>query len=252
MTMEWVEPFYSRQHVWLAEYYQAPLDELHRAVAAKIPHLASGPPGRVLELGAGGGQVAAATADLGYDVTAIDLVESAAAHARSLAASRPGWLAVITGDFYTVELEGAFEVVTYWDGFGLGTDDDQRRLLRRIAGWLNPGGRALIEVTTPWGASNLAGREQHLGEAVRRYDFDAEGCRMVDRWWPLGDETAAVSQSLRCYSPADLHLFLDGTGLRLVQVEPGGGIDAGSGEWVDQVPLGRALAYVAVLAPAST
>ncbi len=250
MSLDWVAPFYERQHDWLDEYREPTLNERHRAVAATIPRLASPPPGRVLELGAGGGQVAAATADLGYDVVAVELVTSAADHARSFTAeSRPGHLTVVTGDFYTVDLDGRFDVVTYWDGFGIGADADQRRLLRRIAAWLRPGGRALIEISVPWTWAARAGRQQQFARAGRRYAFDPEGSRMVDTWWPLGDESAAVSQLLRCYSPADLRLLLEGTGLRLHEIEPGGGFDPATGAWTDYAPLSWAISYVAVLAP---
>jgi cyclopropane fatty-acyl-phospholipid synthase-like methyltransferase len=248
MSMDWVEPFYVRQHTWLADYYQAAVNDRHRTIAAKIPRLASGPPGRVLELGAGGGQVAAATADRGFNVTAVELVEQAVAQARTLVPQeRAGQMTIVPGDFYTVEVAGAFDAVTYWDGFGIGSDADQRRLLRRVTGWLHAAGRALIEIYTPWFAAGLAGREQRFEQAVRRYSFDAEGCRMIDSWWPVDDEAAIVSQSLRCYSPADLRLLLEGTGLRLTHLEAGGGVDPDTGAWADTVPLDRAISYVAVL-----
>lgn len=251
MSLGWVAPFYERQHDWLDEYREPTLNERHRAVAAAIPRLATPPPGRVLELGAGGGQVAAATADLGYDVVAVELVARAADHARSFtAAPRPGQLTIVAGDFFTVDLNGRFDVITYWDGFGIGLDADQRRLLRRIAAWLRPVGRALIEISVPWTWAALAGREQQFARADRRYGFDPNGCRMVDTWWPLGDESAAVSQTLRCYSPADLRLLLEGTGLRLHEIEPGGGFDPGTGAWVNDAPLDWAISYVAVLTPA--
>ncbi|MDQ3694905.1 MAG: class I SAM-dependent methyltransferase [Chloroflexota bacterium] len=246
--MEWVAPFYARQHEWLPEYAESAVSERHRAIAARIGRLTSGPPGRVLELGAGGGHAAAATADLGYDVVAVELVERAAARARSLATEpRPGSMTVHRGDFYDIEVNGPFDVVCYWDGFGIGSDDDQRRLLRRIAGWLHPAGRALIDIFTPWYWANVAGKEQRLGDVARRYGFDADECRMVDEWWPLADQTALVGQSLRCYSPADLRLLLAGTGLGLVGIEPGGTIDETTGAWVERAPLARAMSYLAVL-----
>lgn len=252
MSLDWVAPFYERQHSWLDEYRETRLNARHRAIAAAIPRLASPPPGRVLELGAGGGQVAAATADLGYDVTAVELVPAAADHARTFAAEpRAGQLTVVTGDFATVDLAGRFDVVTYWDGFGTGADADQRRLLRRVAAWLRPEGRALIEVSVPWSWAALAGREQRFARAARRYAFDPDGCRLVDTWWPLGDEAAAVSQTLRCYSPADLRLLLEGTGLRLRAVEPGGGFAPVTGDWTDRASLAWAISYVAVLSPAA-
>jgi hypothetical protein len=45
-----------------------------------------------------------------------------------------GSLRAIEGDFYETEPPGKFDVVAYFDGFGIGTDEDQRRLLRRIVG----------------------------------------------------------------------------------------------------------------------
>ena len=48
---------------------------------------------------------------------------------------------MVRADFYTVALDGRFDVVCCWEVFGLGDDADQRRLLRRIeAEWLAPGG----------------------------------------------------------------------------------------------------------------
>jgi hypothetical protein len=37
---------------------------------------------------------------------------------------RAGSLQGIAGDFYAIELDGRFDVVAYFDGFGIGTDDD--------------------------------------------------------------------------------------------------------------------------------
>ena len=171
---------------------------------------------RVLELGAGGGQNAAAAADAGYDVIAVELVPASVAHARNLAqATRTGTLVVHKADFYTIDLEGPFDVVCYWDGFGVGSDADQRRLLRRIATWLAPDGHALIDISTPWYWAHAAGQEMQVGHAMRRYDFDADACRLLDTWWPVDDPDQRVTQYLRCYSPADLRLLLEGSGLRL-------------------------------------
>jgi len=112
--MEWVKIFYDFHQRWLAGYYLGPILDQHRD------------------------QAAAATADLGHEVVAVELVPAGAAHARMLA-SRPergGSLSVIEGDFYRVELAQTFDVVCYWDGFGIGSDADQRRLLRRMGtGW---------------------------------------------------------------------------------------------------------------------
>jgi SAM-dependent methyltransferase len=249
MDASWVRAFYAKQDEWVG-ISRDPITDMHRRNADLVRRLAGGRIGRVLELGAGGGQNAAALADLGYSVTAVELVASATENALVLAAQpRQGQLRVIVGDFYEVELPDRYDIVCYWDGFGVGSDDDQRRLLRRIAGWLVPGGFALIEVYTPWywsgiARSGMAGRETQFGGVCRRYGFDADGSRMLDTWWPVGREAEAVSQSLRCYSPADLQLLLKDTGLSLESVEPRGAYDPARDRFVEDAPLEEAMQYL--------
>ena len=68
---------------------------------------------------------------------------------------------------------------------------------------------------------------------------------MTERMWRIGHEDDAVTQSLRCYSPADLRLLLEGTGLSVVDVEPF--TDEGYSEPCE---LPDAMLYLATLAPA--
>lgn len=86
-----------------------------------------------------------------------------------------------------------------------------------------------------------------FGDATRRYGFDATGNRMLDMWWPNGRPGEALTQSLRCYEPADFHLLLEGTGLGLTGIEPGGAVDRVSGEYRSPVPLEHAMSYLARL-----
>ncbi|MEZ4860351.1 MAG: class I SAM-dependent methyltransferase [Caldilineaceae bacterium] len=246
--MNWVPDFYTKQSLW-AGTLEGDVEESHRQTAAQIEELAGSGTKRILELGAGGGQVAAAMADLGHDVVAVELVPLRLQKAALLAQTqRNGALTFIAGDFYEVDLDGRFDVVCYWDGFGIGADADQRRLLRRIASeWLTAEGCALIDVATPWYPAAVAGRGWAVGEAEREYGFDGDGCRWLDRWWPKGKPEEAVEQSTRCYSPADLRLLLESTGLTLQHVKPGGVMDWSAGKWLPAVPIGRAMSYVAKL-----
>lgn len=248
--MDWVPAFYERQYALLDEAGAWDVDPMHQERAASVQDLAA-PPARVLELGAGGGQMAAVLADLGYQVIANELLPAVAARAQELAATRQaGAMTVLQGSFYEVEPEGTFDVVCYWDGFGIGSDSDQRALFRRIQKWLAPGGAALIEVYTPWYWAEAAGRTMTLGRAVRRYEFDGWGNRMLDTWWDVDDPADTVTQSLRCYAPTDLELLLEGTGLRLARVTPGGCYDATADRYEASAPLERAMSYVATLLPA--
>jgi SAM-dependent methyltransferase len=245
--MDWALEFYTKQNQWSGVYEEA-INDGHRLKASWIAEFTGPGKKRILELGSGGGQVAAAMADLGHDVIAVEQAPMLCAHAQTLAAvKRVGQLTVVQASFYEVTLEGLFDVICYYDGFGIGSDADQRRLLKRVATWLTPTGSALFEIGTPWYIASVDGRGWTVGEAERRYNFDADGCRWVDTWWPIGKPEEAVQQSLRCYSPADLRMLLEPTGLQLQQIKPGGTVDWEQGKWLASVPLGKALNYLAQL-----
>jgi SAM-dependent methyltransferase len=225
-SLAWVKDFYDQTSTWWGPNTDW---ASYRSRAAAFERLAGPPPLKVLDLGAGPGGNAAALADLGYDVTAVEF-SGRAVHARDLAkAPRKGRLAVVQEDFYTVRLEGRFDAVCCWETFGLGSDADQRRLLARIAGeWLAPSGCALMDVYNPARPARDAGTEQHLPplpgvpgsvEMIERCHFDPVHSRWTDEWQPVADPEAALSQTLRCYSPADFLLLLEGTGLALERIE---------------------------------
>jgi len=243
--MDWVTDFYQKQGE-LCGVYSTAVSDYNRDKVAMIARLSGEGRKRILELGAGGGQNAVAAGELGHEVVAVELVESSATHGQKLSADSPN-VRVLQGDFYTVTFDEPFDLVCYWDGFGVGSDDDQRRLLRRIAGWLRPGGSALLDIYTPWYAASSDGRGWKIGAAERRYGFDAEGCRWLDSWWPHDAPDQVVTQSLRCYSPADLRLLLAGTGLELAGMQSGGALDWESGRYETSVELGRAMFYTAHL-----
>ncbi len=245
----WARDFYTKQAEWSGAY-SGDVTQRHRRKAEVARAILGPPPQRILELGAGGGQHAVALAEIGYEVVAVEQVPLLVQHIRELCGRHPkAQVEIIQADFYQVNLpEASFHGVCYWDGFGIGTDEEQRVLLKRIHAWLHPGGKALIDVYTPWHAATSVGYGGRIGKAVRRYDFDGEGCRWIDRWW-LEDTGESIEQSLRCYSPADLQLLLEGTGLELIDVKPGGMMDYRSGRYIEPVPLEKAMWYVAVLRP---
>ncbi len=132
-------------------------------------------------------------------------------------------MTVVHGDFYEVDFPEPFDVVCYIDGFEIGTDADQRRLLRRVAGWLEPDGCALIDVYTCFDAFRGDGKLEREGDVIHRYAYDPDGNRMLASEWPAGaDESEAVAQSLRSYTPADFRLLREGTGLAMDTYQPFG------------------------------
>ncbi len=257
----WIKDFYTQAGIWWgAEPHDDPGD--HQARAAIVERLHGPGKWRVLDLGTGSGFTAAAMADAGHAVVGVELNPTDIAYAQDLlAVPRPGSLSIVEGDYYTVELDGRFDVVCWWQGFGLGSDADQRRMLRRIAHeWLAPGGCALIDVYNPTWAARRAGKAVQLDalegvpgsvDMIERSHFDPVYSRWIDEWQPVADPDKALAQTVRCYTPADLLLLLEGTGLALQRVElDGQEVDFSSGRITLSEKLLEAWAYLARLVPA--
>ena len=142
-SLAWVRDFYTQAGIWWGPGVQDEEDSgVHVKRAETVERSCGTGPKRILELGAGSGRTAAAMADLGHTVVAVELNSTDIRYAQELLQiPRKGALIVLEGDYYDVALDGCFDVVCWWQGFGLGSDADQRRMLRRIAyEWLAPGG----------------------------------------------------------------------------------------------------------------
>jgi len=89
-----------------------------------------------------------------------------AGRSRQEAHPRPGRgsLRTIEGDFLCAAIPGRFDLVCCWEVFGIGTDDNQIRLLRRIAEeWLDDGGVAIVEAYSPIGPIKYSGTSRRPG-----------------------------------------------------------------------------------------
>lgn len=242
------QDFYRYQHQWSKIYFRdiSPSDKER----VQWIHRITGMSGvRTLELGAGGGQFSVAASQKGYLVTAIEKEPEFVEHLQELSLqSRCENLTIVQADFYTVALEGVFDLICYWDGFGIGSDNNQRCILQKISNWLSPVGSAFLEIFTPWyWANEAAGVRFDIGEATRQYGFDAEMCTMTDTWWLKENPATKITQRLRCYSPADLALLLEGSGLTIMEIFPGGKVDYSTGSYTSDVPLHQAMSYIARL-----
>lgn len=254
-SQEWIKDFYTQAGRW----WGAEINGLEDLRAATIERLCRPGTKRILELGAGAGLTAALMADDGHHVVAVELSPVYANFAREhLKTPRTGTLEIIEADFYTVELAGRFDVVCYWDGFGVGSDNDHRRLLQRIAQkWLAPNGCILMDVFSPVKPLRDANTTVQLepldgvAESVkmnRRCHFDPLNCRWIDEWEPVDEPDKALAQTVRCYTPADFLLLLGGTNLALKRLEVNGeALDFRSGDVVLSGILMEAYSYLVQL-----
>ncbi len=250
--MDWVRDFYSRQHTTLACEGAEASAEYCAEKMSVISRLIPNPGKSLLELGAGNGMNAIACANLGYSVTALELIpeccERINKHVSSFDTTR-GTVRVVQGDFYKIGLTEQFDLVTYWDGFGIGSDDDQIRLLKRIANWMKRDGRALIEIYSPLYASKTVGRKVQFETCTRVYDFDARNARWLDTW--TYHDGTALTQSLRTYLPPDLLLLLRESDLEIEQIETCEAWDWETESLVKNAPIESAISYVVCLKKAN-
>lgn len=242
------QDFYRKQHQW-SKIYNRDISQVDRDRIVWINRITRNIGVRLLELGAGGGQFSIAASQKGYRVTAIekelDFVEFFQQLATQYGCKN---LTIVNADFYSVSLNCVYDLICYWDGFGIGSDTDQRILLDKIANWLAPGGCVFLEVFTPWYWANVAaGVQFDIGGATRQYGFDAEKCTMTDTWWLKEDPAKKTTQRLRCYSPADLALLLNGSQLTILEIFPGGMVDYSNRRYTPIVPLQQAMSYIARL-----
>lgn len=224
--MDWIYNFYSKTGQWWgpAEHKITERDyERVKTIKRLYPSAK-----HVLELGAGYGNTAAACAENGLNIVAIEISDRADFAKQYEEKKYKGSLKIVKGDFYTVELIEQFDVVTYWNGFGIGTDDDQKKLLKKISGWMKLDSIALIDISNPITWKLWSGEEEHkvakpdLGynfNVSEKIDYDETNKRFIDTWWLTEKPEEKITQSIRCYLPTELDILLDGTGLELQRME---------------------------------
>ncbi|HEU4679896.1 MAG TPA: class I SAM-dependent methyltransferase, partial [Terrimicrobiaceae bacterium] len=127
--MGWeIRDFYTQKSEWFGPTGIFPE---HRERASLVGRLCGPGRKRILELGAGSGGTASAMAEHSHTVVAVEFSPLRVAFARELAKGHRN-LKILEADFYKVKLSSRFDVVCFWDSFGMGSDADQRRLLRRV------------------------------------------------------------------------------------------------------------------------
>jgi SAM-dependent methyltransferase len=230
MSVDWTKDFYSKTGTWWgpAEAKITESDKRRTEIVKKfVPESV-----KVLELGCGYGNSAYAVAAAGYDITAVEIsdrinfadsVTDAPIDAKPL---------FVKQDFYKVNFDKKFDAVLYWNGFGIGDDKENRKLLMRISEeWLTPDGVALIDIANPFVWASWDGDEESKSakpevgygyNLTQHNDFDPVNNRFVDSWWETNKPDQKITQNIRAYTPADLMLLLEGTGLVIERIIVGG------------------------------
>ncbi|HGA0509742.1 TPA: class I SAM-dependent methyltransferase [Bacillus pacificus] len=233
-----VREFYQKQFE-LSNYdinTESWLEQFAKEVKEQIGH----PFQSMLELGAGNGGFARAMSKLRVKMTTVELVRELVMFAKEHSTND---IAIHCADFYKINLEEKFDVVSYLDGFGVGTDDEQLILLKRIKNWMKDDGCALIDIYQPLYWKKVSGQEMLLSSAMRKYEYDSINERMLDHWWHPNNPNDIVTQSLRCYTVDEISNLCAEAGLSIVGIFPGGAYDFEEGKYKEQASLNECLSY---------
>lgn len=258
-STDWIEAFYTAAVEWWGESWYEGENLADRLALVQCYGVGK----RVLELAAGTGETAAYLCEHGYSVHATDLCDANIALMKRMQSKYPK-LQVSQGDHHSVSLPGGFGTVCMFEAFGIGTDAEQRVLLRRIASeWLSDDGVAILDVYHPYmpiRANGTSLRLDRLPDVPGSVDmteyskYDPMHGRWIDVWEPRNKPEASRIQSIRCYTPADLLLLLEGTGLSVrALLFKGKELNWASNEVSDANPFDnedRQYSYVAVLGKA--
>ncbi|QWG56460.1 class I SAM-dependent methyltransferase [Bacillus mycoides] len=233
-----VKEFYQKQFE-LSNYdinTESWLEQVAKEVQEQVGH----PFQTMLELGAGNGGFARAMSKLRVRMTTVELVSELVSFAKEHSSSD---IAIHCGDFYQINFEEKFDVVSYLDGFGVGTNDEQLFLLKRIKDWMKEDGCALIDIYQPLYWKKVSGQEMTLSSAMRKYEYDSINERMLDHWWNPNQPNEIVTQSLRCYTVEEISDLCDEANLNIVAIFPGGAFDFEKSRYKEQASLHECLSY---------
>lgn len=243
MTATWVKEFYKKQFELGEPIFKIIPSGLYEKLADEVMEQVGKPFQTVLELGGGMGRLSTQLANMGKNVTMIELVAELCEVAED---EKPENLEILNDDFYDVELNNKYDLVLYIDGFGIGDTTDQLRLLNRINDWLTEDGVALIDIYQPQYWRNVDGVQMQIHpelDVKRKYSYDYQNNRMNDTWWHMDQSDDTYTQSLACYSHEEIFALADAAGLTVVGYYPGGNMDYEEHNWENTASLNDCLAY---------
>lgn len=241
--MNWVKSFYELQYQMLENpsdysYQQGRIDTLKKH---KIK-----PGFKLLELGGGFGAFTKLAINKGYHVTMIELVAFACEKAKSLFENSTKNLEIICGDFYTIKYRQKFEAVCYWDGFGIGKDEDQIQLLHLIYRSLKKDGLFFVDVYNPLYWSRFEKFKLALANGEREYSYQHQENLMIDCWTDQQTKQKAC-QYLKCYSPENFEQLILNIGFEIIDLIPSGYVDYENKTWHETTEVSKSLSYTFVL-----
>jgi SAM-dependent methyltransferase len=210
-------------------------DKPYEAEARFVHDLAGAPGGKLLDVACGTGRHARAFADLGYEVTAVDINEELLSVGRASVGDRVRFL---QGDMTQLAVDGRpFDLVTcLFDSIGYAVENDRVvAALRSLARHAAPGGVVVVEFlhapAIVVGASPVGVKRRELADGrrlLRTSEVTLDLVRMAmevhyELWLAEPDGTTRYAnevQTNRFFAVPEMRLLVDEVGLRTRSILP--------------------------------
>ena len=184
---------------------------------------------RVLDLGCGPGLYANGLAQLGAEVTGVDFSAISLAHARSVAEGRGLRVAYHQANYLEYEADGSFDLILLIYGDFCALSPLQRRvLLDKARGWLEPGGRFVLDVFSSFlfeSLDEMARFEVALEGGfwasepyflfTNRFKYQAEMTYLERHTIIQADRQRELFNWIQCYEPAGLGTEFEAAGWKM-------------------------------------
>lgn len=222
---QWYEQLFDERYLtFYPMLRQQPVAHDEARVVAELLELEPG--ASVLDLGCGTGRHSVALAELGYQVTGLDLSATLLGQARQAGQEADVEVSWLERDMRELADLGPFDAcVSLFTAFGFFGDTEDQEVLFQLTAALRPGGRLLLDLTNFLGYlcdfPREVWREDHRAvlREVNEYDADA-GAIVTHRscFWHEGGRLDLPPSWVRAYLPHEVQAMLRRAGLQVERV----------------------------------
>lgn len=219
---EWYEKFFAGLYTDILARQFTPAQSAAQARLAKEA-LALRKRERVLDIPCGMGRLSIPLAEMGCEVTGVDLMPHYVSRARRAAKKAGVRARFVAGDMRKIAFDSEFDAVVNWfTSFGYFSDADNALFLRRAFAALRPGGKILLEVMNKsWLLSHWdSKRQKEVGnvKVANTSRFNRRTSRCIDEWkFSRTRGTEKMDIIIKVFDAASMRKVLREAGFRNVR-----------------------------------